>query len=175
LHSDVLRETLLTVLETTSVVIGTTLNLVDETDPASVTDGEETEAWMEGYLGENNGANEPLSAFYYPIVKNAKKSVTMSEGSPLLGVIAMTISWRHIIENILPKGWHDIHVVFVNDCNQSFTYRVDGPNVVYKGPSDLHDSKFDHMEVRTKNHGKIRFHLMQSLTHFSLTAWFKVY
>jgi hypothetical protein len=138
---------MLTVLETKSVIIGTTLNVVDPTDPASVTDGEETENWMKGYLGENNGASQPLSAFYYPIMKNTKESVTIADESPLVGIIAMTLSWHHLIENILPEGSHGIHVVFGNECNQSFTYIIQGPDVVFDGNGDLHEKRYEKMKV----------------------------
>lgn len=34
-----------------------------------------------------------------------------------------------------------------NTCNQEFSFFVDGTGVQYLGPSDLHDKKFDHLEV----------------------------
>lgn len=147
LHSEVLGPTLQTVLETKNVVIGTTLNLIDVTDTVSVESANDTRIWMEGYLGENNGAEEPLTAFYYPILRSSNQSVILADDTPLVGVIAMTLSWRHLIENILPEVWHDIYVVFENDCNQTFTYRVDGPDATYVGEGDLHDEKFDYLMV----------------------------
>lgn len=135
-HSDVLRDTLLTVLETKEVVIGTTLN----------SDGNDTE-WIKGYLGENNGGDEPYTAFYYPIMNNSKVQVTIANSSELVGVFAMTISWQHLIKNILPEGSNGVYVVFGNECNQTFTYKIYGPQSVYVGDGDKHESKYDHMEV----------------------------
>lgn len=132
-----LRETLLTVTETRRVVIGTTIN----------SDRNNSE-WIKGYLGEDNGGDEPYTAFYYPIMNQSQFQVTVSNNSELMGVIAMTLSWNHLIKNILPEGSDGIYVVFGNECNQTFTYKVQGHNAVYIGNGDMHETKYDSMEVR---------------------------
>jgi len=33
-----------------------------------------------------------------------------------------------------------------NDCGEIFTYQIDGPNAVYLGYGDLHDTNYDHLE-----------------------------
>ncbi len=38
-------------------------------------------------------------------------------------------------------------IVFENECNPSFTFQIDGPDVTYFGRGDLHDPKYDHLEI----------------------------
>lgn len=34
-----------------------------------------------------------------------------------------------------------------NQCGSSFTFRIDGPNVTFIGPGDLHDPHYDHLAI----------------------------
>jgi hypothetical protein len=47
----------------------------------------------------------------------------------------------------LPPGSDGIVIVFENECNPTFTYRIDGPSVTYLGRGDHHDPKYDYLEV----------------------------
>jgi hypothetical protein len=38
-------------------------------------------------------------------------------------------------------------IVFENECNPTFTFQIDGPDVTYVGRGDLHNPKYDHLEV----------------------------
>jgi hypothetical protein len=37
--------------------------------------------------------------------------------------------------------------VFENECNPTFTFQINGPDVVYLGRGDFHDKHFDYLEV----------------------------
>jgi hypothetical protein len=62
-----------------------------------------------------------------------------------VGVYSISIFWRDLINNILPHDSDGIVVVFENACNQTFTYEINGPEVHYLGPGDLHDEKYDYL------------------------------
>jgi class 3 adenylate cyclase len=55
--------------------------------------------------------------------------------------------WRELLRNVLPSGSVGIMVVVGNDCNQSFSYRINGPTPVYMGFGDLHEVAYDKMGV----------------------------
>jgi hypothetical protein len=38
-------------------------------------------------------------------------------------------------------------LVFENECNPTFTFQINGPDVVFLGRGDLHDSQFDYLEI----------------------------
>jgi hypothetical protein len=38
-------------------------------------------------------------------------------------------------------------LVFENECNPTFTFQINGPDVVFLGRGDLHDPQFDYLEV----------------------------
>ena len=48
-----------------------------------------------------------------------------------------------MFRNILPPGARGVVVVVDNPCNPSFTYVLDGPEAVYVGKGDQHESKFE--------------------------------
>ena len=60
-----------------------------------------------------------------------------------VGLLAATWYWRDVIKDLLPEGSTGFVVVFENPCNPSFTYQLDGPNTVYLGRGDLHQTKYD--------------------------------
>ena len=150
LDDEFLRPGVLTAVNSKQVAISKIMNLVDYSDPMSVADFESLTDWMEGFLGENNGADEPFSDFYYPILKQSRETIVASSKSFLVGLIIVTRPWHYLIRNILPEGSSGIHVVIGNDCNQSFTYEIDGPRVIFLGNGDRHEVEYDSMMVRLR-------------------------
>jgi hypothetical protein len=75
------------------------------------------------------------------------------EEHELLSIILVSVFWRDLITNILPPGENGVVIVFENECNPSFTFEINGPDVVYFGQGDLHDTNFDDLgqEVCIKN------------------------
>ena len=69
------------------------------------------------------------------------------DNSPLVAVLTAILPWHNNFFNLVPKGINGIRVVVRNTCDQEFTYEVNGPEVVYLGVGDLHDSAYDHLEV----------------------------
>jgi class 3 adenylate cyclase len=108
--------------------------------------------WISDYLPEGEEPMEPISDIYYPIIANANKHIEVEdgageEGHDLVALFAISVYWRDTIRNILPEGTHGLLAVFENPCNPTFTYEINGPDVVFLGAGDFHDHKFDNMAV----------------------------
>jgi hypothetical protein len=54
--------------------------------------------------------------------------------------------WRGTRRCLLPDDAKGI-VVVMNNCDQSNSFQIDGPDAKYLGEGDLHDMDYDHMEV----------------------------
>jgi class 3 adenylate cyclase len=88
------------------------------------------------YLGE------PTSPFSYPVFDSFDL-----EARSVVGLITSTFYWKLYLENILPDNHNGIVCVLSNTFNQTFTYRIDGSKATYLGSGDLHDPKYDYLEV----------------------------
>lgn len=63
----------------------------------------------------------------------------------LVAHIRATFYWRDLLSNILPTGIDGLVFVAENACNQSFTYQINGPAVVFLGFGDHHDPGYDYL------------------------------
>jgi signal transduction histidine kinase/CheY-like chemotaxis protein len=123
-----------------------------------------------------NPRNEPLSVINYPIINfvnhtvsfydNYKNESTIGDNSsssnssgsyPVVGLLTVYFFWRDLIRNILPPESDGMVCVLENGCNQSFTYEINGPDVVFLGPGDLHDISFSHM-MRSRTFAELAQH-----------------
>jgi hypothetical protein len=66
----------------------------------------------------------------------------------LVAVLSSNIYWRLYFRDILPENSVGVMVVLSNTVDQVFTYRIDGKDVTYLGPEDLHDSSYNSLEVK---------------------------
>jgi Adenylate and Guanylate cyclase catalytic domain len=64
-----------------------------------------------------------------------------------VGGIVTSIYWQSCFRNILPDGSGKFIAVLQNGCNQTYSYSIQGDQVQYLGPEDMHDPKFDTLEV----------------------------
>jgi signal transduction histidine kinase/CheY-like chemotaxis protein len=88
------------------------------------------------------------SSFFYD--NGDKENIGGVSSSPVIGLLTVLFCWRDFIRDILPHSESNgIMVVFENQCNQTFTYEVDGPNAVFLGEGDLHDPQYSHMAKGT--------------------------
>ena len=65
----------------------------------------------------------------------------------VVGIIKSTIYWNWFLRNILPTHQKGIFVVIDNACDGSFTYIVEGPDVVPIGFGNRHDPRFSAYRV----------------------------
>jgi len=70
-------------------------------------------------------------------------------GTPqkLVGMLATNIYWKFFLSRLLPQRIRGIILVVENSYNQSFTYRIDGPEATLLGMGDFHDPQYHHLEV----------------------------
>jgi hypothetical protein len=66
--------------------------------------------------------------------------------SPIVAVLTAVIPWNDYFMNVLPEGAGGILVV-VKGRSQTFTFHIDGPDVSFLGEGDLHDEKYDYLEL----------------------------
>jgi cytoskeletal protein RodZ len=59
------------------------------------------------------------------------------------GILLTVIEWSRYLNSILPSGVNGIVAVLSNTCGQTFTYQINGPEAVFVGDGDLHDSNYD--------------------------------
>lgn len=86
-----------------------------------------------------------MSDIYLPIIDSVESAETTDETGDVVGLIAGHVYWRDLIRDILPQGADGIDVVFDSGCRSSFTYRLYGPAVKFRGSGDKHESKYDYL------------------------------
>jgi len=105
-------------------------------------------AWIAEFAGTDDDPTEPFGDIYYPILRSFGDSVYYNETAhteedEVAGSFTATYFFRELIRNILPTGSDGIVTVFENDCDQKFSYQINGPDTLYLGPDDFHDPAFD--------------------------------
>jgi hypothetical protein len=100
------------------------------------------------YLDPNRNPSEPMSDIIYPILRDAPDAVTADSttNSSAVGFLIATLFWTDLIRNVLPTGTNGIIFVMENECDQVFSYQIDGPEVTYLGPGDHHNPAYDHLK-----------------------------
>jgi len=87
---------------------------------------------------------------YYPMSIESITSVSQPNDPRSGSVVAMlgvAIYWRELIQDILPERSGAITAVF-EIGNQIFTYAVDGPKATFLGRGNLHDARYERMELK---------------------------
>ena len=88
-------------------------------------------------------ANDPLSFLAYPIMDS------FQQDRKVVGVLGTNLYWRMFFQSILPADAMGFICVLENSYNQTFSYRLDGPDVTYLGQGDLHDAAYAQFESST--------------------------
>ena len=74
-------------------------------------------------------------------------TVDHTENLEVVAIFQLAIYWKDTIKDILAEGSDGIVVVFSNPCNPTFSYQINGPEVVYLGLGDMHDPKYDSLSI----------------------------
>jgi Adenylate and Guanylate cyclase catalytic domain len=85
--------------------------------------------------------HEPYVNIYYPIFEY------MDRNSLPVAILSTTVFWKNYFVNVLPEGVKGVVCVVENSKGQTFTYRIDGPNATYLGFEDMHETKYDYMQL----------------------------
>ena len=91
---------------------------------------------------EGEAVDHPHSFLYQPIYERVHDT-----DSKIVAMVNAAVAWDASMRNLLPETVHGIHCVIKNNCDQVFTYEVDGPEAHFMGRVDAHDSKYDSMQV----------------------------
>ena len=85
---------------------------------------------------------DPMTHMAYPVFDSFDPTT-----KNVSGIIATTIYWRLLFNNILPSNVKGVICVLSNSLGETATYRLDGRNATYVGVGDLHDEKYDNFAV----------------------------
>eukprot|EP00980_Cylindrotheca_fusiformis_P012122 scaffold2929_cov107-Cylindrotheca_fusiformis.AAC.1 len=107
-------------------------------------------------VGRESGSEIPGSQILQPIYDTAD---TNAEDRKIVAYTGIKLHWLDYFKNILTDGEFGIIVVLrsacPNRCGEIFqvnassvvSYRIDGQNAEYLGDSDMHNPKYDSMEI----------------------------
>eukprot|EP00934_Nitzschia_sp_Nitz4_P000009 Nitzschia sp. Nitz4//scaffold115_size69933//4295//7888//NITZ4_005995-RA/size69933-processed-gene-0.50-mRNA-1//1//CDS//3329533478//9//frame0 len=95
----------------------------------------------------NNTQDWPESIIMVPVYRESSLEPSIDH---LVATVSVSIPWHIYFGNLLSESIEPLVLVISNDCGLSFSYQIDGPNVLYLGEGDHHDSKYDHHRVSTK-------------------------
>ena len=131
------------ILKSEKMVLGAATDLVDPKDSSNAAASLYDAYLMQGQFRHESASYEgsPISAMLYPVFDS------FGTDRKLAGILNVPVYWRLAFENVLPEGVNGIICVIRNSLNQTFSYRVDGPNVDFLGPGDRHSKNYDSMGV----------------------------
>jgi len=109
--------------------------LISEVRPFKVLPPEEHKG-----LHTGDDLDHPHSFVYHPVTSR------MFPNSEVVGTLTAAIAWDASMRNLLPKNVRGIYCVIRNNCDQSYSYEIDGEDAVYQGEGDGHDSKYNDMK-----------------------------
>eukprot|EP00980_Cylindrotheca_fusiformis_P027416 scaffold20339_cov128-Cylindrotheca_fusiformis.AAC.16 len=104
-------------------------------------------------LYSENGVETPGSQIVQPIYDTAD---TEAEDRKMVAFAGIRLHWLDYFKNVLHDGEFGIIVVLKSDCpnlcagasaSSVVSYRIDGQNADYLGDSDMHDPKYNSMEI----------------------------
>ena len=115
-------------VEVREAVLSEVLNLIDASPTEEV---------------RSNQRSWPVSYMTAPIFE------TPDEGADIVAVLTAELPWHSYFTNLIPEGIDGIYLVVRNTCDQEFTYIINGPEVLFLGPADLHNG-YDNLEILTE-------------------------
>jgi hypothetical protein len=84
---------------------------------------------------------DPMSSVYFPVFDSFD-----SDSAPVAVIVAV-LNWATYFKNTLPPNSEGVVVVLENECDGPFTYFITYEEVEYLGKGDLHNERYDPMEV----------------------------
>ena len=90
----------------------------------------------------NSETTFPHSFIYRPIHR-----IPGNFDSEIVATIGGGFAWDFALRNLLPAGVEGILVEIYNNCNQTYSYRIEGPDAYYVGEGATHEQKYNDMKV----------------------------
>lgn len=127
------------------VLVESTLTLGNETLVSSVKPFQALpqEEHAQFHLQDPKGIDYPHSFFWYPVHEIPKDNT-----SPIVATLTLAHAWDVSMRKLLPETVRGIYAVLKNNCDQTFTFMIDGHDVLYIGDDDYHDPLYDDYELR---------------------------
>jgi CHASE domain len=91
----------------------------------------------------NIEAKGPISLLTQPVFNE----VDNGQAREVVGFLTGYLAWLHIFENVLPDGLGGDIVVVIDSCGVKSTFLINGPEATFIGDGDLHNPKYEDMEV----------------------------
>ena len=96
----------------------------------------------------------PRSNLYSPVFWDSSPSSPNDD--VVVGLITGVVVWSDYLQGLLDyeptpssfSGTTKVIAILENECGQQYSYQLIGQNVKYLGIGDLHDSRYNHLEVR---------------------------
>lgn len=115
------------------------------TDLTSNEDGETTDAAVFDLIlqsgqyrhSKERYSGDPMSPLIYPVFD------TFDSDQDVAGFLFTAIYWRFMMQDILPQSVNGIICILENSAGQKHSYEIRGPEVIYLGEKDAHDTQFD--------------------------------
>lgn len=93
----------------------------------------------------DSNADNPHSFMHQPIYEKVNDPT-----SKIVGTVTSAVAWDSSLQDLLPAHVEGIHCVIRNNCNQSFTYSVKGPDAYYLGKGSHYDPKYEHLGIEVE-------------------------
>jgi hypothetical protein len=91
---------------------------------------------------KNSNTSYPHSFVAHPV-----HMIPGDFNSEMVAYVGGGFAWDFALRNLLPLGVDGIIVELKNNCNQSFTYEIEGPDAYFVGDGELHEPKYNKMEA----------------------------
>jgi class 3 adenylate cyclase len=126
--------------------------LLFRNDPAATAESKSWASYYADFISSDDEPFEPVVDVMYPLINDVSRVELYQDGyigenSTVVGVLAASIYFREFIRNILQPGSDGMIVVFENECQESFTYQVNGPETIFLGIYDKHETRYDDLVV----------------------------
>ncbi|KAL7569745.1 hypothetical protein ACA910_005691 [Epithemia clementina (nom. ined.)] len=108
--------------------------------------GEQEHARIHSQMPGQSVNDHPHSCVSYPIHSKIIRQ-NNDEDLKIVAVVQGCMAWDAPLRNLIPKEITGIVVVIQNNCNQSYTYRIDGPDAFFLGEGDLHDPSYHRLRM----------------------------
>lgn len=138
--TSIIGSTFQALLDGKRAILGNAIALTDPEDPSA---GNHAAIYAKSLsIGQyrhslDELAGDPTSMLVYPVFDS------FDEYRTLVGAVRASLYWRFYFVDILPMHVEGMICVIENTLNQTFTYRIDGPEVTFLGPGDRHDPRYD--------------------------------
>ena len=114
-------------------------------EPGDIHSNDEQTAFMALLLSATHEesieyAGDPMTQIFLPIFNS------FSDERTPVAIMGAWVHWASYFRNILPGSLGGINIVLHNSCSGSFTYKINGEDVLPVGKGDLHDPNYDTMK-----------------------------